>query len=117
MSFERDVLRFADKAGQRASAVFVNVAAAVKDSVVYGSPVTGSPGQPVDTGNLRSSFQVTFDSPTVARISTNVEYAPLIEDNIRGARLRSTVGGFHSAKQTIAGFPRLQEAVNREVPA
>lgn len=110
MSFSDDVGAFAAKADARNKALFVNVASAVKGSIVDGSPVTGAPGQPVDTGTLKASWILAFDAPGVAVISTNVEYAPIIEDNIRGAQLRSQVGGFHSVKMTVAGFERLVES-------
>lgn len=103
---------------------FVNVVSALAASITDGSPVTGSPGQPVDTGNLKASWHTDFTSPRQAMISTNVEYAPYIEDGIvpLGGRrgnatgsssqrltLRSQVGGFHSVALTIAGFDRVIE--------
>jgi hypothetical protein len=116
MSFSGDLLRFRLKTEKRANAVFVNVAALTKASITDGSPVTASPGQPVDTGFLKNSWQLTFPAPNVAEIVTNCEYARAIEDNTRGATLRSKVGGFHSVKYTVAGFSRLVEAANASVP-
>lgn len=110
MSFADDLARFAEKIDARRQAVFVNTAAAVKDSIVNGSAITGAPGQPVDTGTLKNSWILAFDSPDTATVSTNIEYAPIIEDNVRGAVLRSTVGGFHSVRYTVAGFERLVAA-------
>lgn len=110
MSFDADLAAFFAKTKFKTQAVFVNTASAVKGSIVDGSGVTASPGQPVDTGTLKASWQLTFESPTSALVSTNVEYAPVIEDNARGATLRSKVGGFHSVKYTVAGFERLVEA-------
>lgn len=107
MSFASEVAAFAAKAKAREQALFVNVASAVKGSIVDGSAVTGAPGQPVDTGNLKDSWQLTFDDPNTAVISTGVVYAPVIEDNLRGATLRSRVGGFHSVRLTVGGFERL----------
>ena len=52
-------------------------------------------------------FDSVKDFQTVATISTNVEYAPAIEENTRGATLRSQVGGWHSVALTRAGFQRL----------
>ena len=89
---------------------FVNVASAVKSSITDGSPLTGAPGQPVDTGNLKSSWVLAFETPDVAVITTNVEYAPIIEHNVRNATLRSQVGGFHSVALTTANFDRLVAA-------
>lgn len=110
MSFDRDLAAFVAKTEAKRRAVFVNTVSAVKDSVVNGSPITGAPGQPVDTGTLKNSWVAEFDTSESATISTNVEYAPVIEDNLRGATLRSQVGGFHSVKLTVAGFQRLVDA-------
>ena len=126
MSFSDDIARFNAKTRTKLQALFVNLASAVKGSVVDGSPVTGAPGQPVGQygpgyhqgrvgGTLKASWVLDFPTPTTAEISTNVVYAPVIEDNIRGARLRSSVGGFHSVKYTVAGFERLLEAEVRKV--
>jgi hypothetical protein len=94
--------------------VFVNTAAAVQNSITNGSPITGSPGQPVQTGHLKASWQLTFPSQQEALISTNTVYAPQIEDGIswRGTplTLRSAVGGFHSVKLTVLNFDRLVAA-------
>ena len=124
MSFTGDLLRFNLKVNARARTVFTNVAAATKFSVTDGSAITGAPGQPVDTGNLKGSWQLTFPGPWRADImatgvapdGTPVGYASVIEHNLRGATLRSAVGGHHSVALTVAGFPRLVEAVNAAVP-
>lgn len=116
MTFTEDLARFMAKTEAKAKAVFVNSASAVQQSIVHGSPITGSPGQPVDFGTLRDSWSPPlFDSPTSATISTNLEYAPSIEDNLRGARLRSSVGGFHSVRLTVGAFERLVDAETRKV--
>jgi hypothetical protein len=122
--------RFRLKAEARARAVFTNVASATKFSVTDGSPITGAPGQPVVTGNLKGSWQLTFPAPWVAEImatgiapdGTDVGYARVIEYNLRGANIPagppkgSVVGGAHSVALTKAGFSRLVEAANAEVP-
>lgn len=90
--------------------VLVDVAAAMHDSIVNGSSVTGAPGQPVDTGNLKASWQLESVSPESARITTNVAYARVIEDGVGRhgpLTLRSTVGGFHSVEKTVDGVPAL----------
>lgn len=117
MSFDSDLSAFAQKLESRRKAVFINTASAVKDSIVNGSPITGAPGQPVDTGTLKNSWILAFDSPDTATVSTNIEYAPVIEDNVRGAVLRSTVGGFHSVRLTVGGFTRLVDAEVAKVTA
>jgi hypothetical protein len=103
MGFSAEMDAFIAKVRARGDGLFINTASHVHTSVVSGSPVTGAPGQPVDTGNLRTSWQLVFNG-TSAEVSTNVEYAQIIEDNERGAQLRSAVGGFHSVKMTRAGW-------------
>jgi len=138
MTFADDLKRFELKTRAKSQEAFVNIASAVKGSVVDGSAVTASPGQPVDTGFLKASWQLTFPSATLAEITTNVAYAPYIESRIRAdfdprgvvggygvkggqigprenvgstRRHKSTVGGAHSVKLTVAGFQRLVNAV------
>lgn len=110
MTFSGQLRVFTDKVTVTTQAVFVNSASRVLQSIQDGSPVTGAPGQPVDTGNLRASWQLTFESPTSALVSTNVEYAPVIEDNIKGVRFKNH--GPHSVKITRAG---LQQIVDYEL--
>jgi phage gpG-like protein len=115
--FADDVKRFALKVERQERAVFEGVVLAAHASIVQGSHVTGAPGQPVDTGHLKASWQVDIEGD-VGTIGTNVEYAPAIEDGIGPhgpLTLRSEVGGFHSVAMTRAGFPRLVEQVTREV--
>lgn len=112
--------RFADglkafqvKAERVTSEVFVNSVSSAKDSITDGSTLTGAPGQPVDTGTLKASWQMVMESPTSAIIGTNLVYAPSIEDGVSYAHggkplvKRSEVGGWHSVALTIAGFQRL----------
>lgn len=116
-SFIDDIGRFNAKVEQLVPAVFVNLASAVKSSIQFGSVITGSPGQPVadvDGGNLRNSWQLEFESPESALVSTNSAYAPPNEDGIARPgggpyRLLASVGGRHSVALTIAGVPRLLE--------
>lgn len=129
MSFADDMARFTAKVETSSKAVFVNVCAAAKDSITDGSPLTGAPGQPVDTGNLKASWQLEFTSPTSAEITTNVDYAEAVEDGVgphgpraygrerSGAKTGSVVGGSHSVKLTMAGLSRLvDDAVERVAP-
>lgn len=107
MGFASDMTRVALRVEAATQEQFVNIVNAAMDSIVNGSPVTGAPGQPVDTGNLKASWQEDFESPTAATISTNVVYARPIEDGVGPhgpLTLRSAVGGFHSVGLTIAGF-------------
>lgn len=102
---------------------FVGIVEEAQRSIVEGSELTGAPGQPVDTGFLKGSWQAVFESPNVAVIGTNAEYAESIEDGLSYAHggtpmtLRSDVGGFHSVALTVAGFDRIVEAVKARVRA
>jgi hypothetical protein len=91
--------------------VFVNVASHALRSIQFGSDVTGAPGQPVDEGHLRASWQLTFPTPDEALIATASPYALANEEGVtadgRPYRLRSPVGGRHSVKLTIAGMPAI----------
>lgn len=118
MSFADDLNRFADKVERQRKDVFVRYAIAVRDSVVEGSPVTGAPGQPVDTSDLKTSWQLTFPSATRAEITTNEAHAKPVEEGIGPygpMTLRSEVGGWHSVKLTRAGRQQLLDSVVREV--
>ena len=114
MTFSDDLLRFVTTVRDNNRAVYVGVATGAHESITVGSPITGAPGQPVDTGNLRSSFTLDIGVDE-ATISTNVAYAPLIEEGIAASgkpiSFKSAVGGAHSVKQTIAGANALQEHV------
>ena len=133
MSFTEDLRRFELRTLARSNAVFVNTVSAVKASITDGSPITGAPGSPVDTSFLKNSWILDFPAPGVAEITTGCAYAPVIELNLRTAYVeggtlppveeggsrphhKSTVGGHHSVALTVAGFPRLVEAVNAAVP-
>lgn len=117
MSFASDVRAWTLKVETRTQDVFVNTASAALESIRSGSAVTGAPGQPVDTGNLKGSWNLTMESPTTALIQTNVAYAPAIEDGVGPhgpLTLRSTVGGFHSVALTRAGLPRIVDDETRK---
>lgn len=117
MGFGDDVVRWTEKVEAKSREVFVNTVLAAHESIVQGSPVTGAPGQPVDTGLLKGSWQVDIEGE-VGTISTNVAYAPVIEDGIGPhgpLTLRSQVGGFHSVALTHAGFQRIVDDQVRKV--
>ncbi|MBA3890491.1 MAG: hypothetical protein H0X64_08165 [Gemmatimonadaceae bacterium] len=110
--------------------IFVGSAALALESIQVGSPVTGSPGQPVGQygpgyhegevgGELKTSWNMTFESPTIAAIQTNVAHAPSNEDGIArpggGAyNQRSTVGGRHSVALTVAGWDNIVEHITAQ---
>jgi len=140
-NWDQQIKAFEAKIKQRIKTVHVNVAKKLEDSVRLGTRtdagrITGSPGQPVDTGYLRNSWQLDFPSELLARLTTNVAYAPAIEEGVRSAYDpagedrppeydkeaarafggRSEVGGNHSVKLTRAGFEKLvRQAVREEV--
>lgn len=129
MSFADGLRRFQLTVEERSHQVFVGSVAAAKESIVFGSPITGSPGQPVGQygpdynpgavgGTLRASWTEEFLSASQARVSTNLVYAPPIEDGIGPhgpIRIRSTVGGIGSVAKTVAGWQRLVEYVTQQV--
>ena len=132
MSFADDIKRFGAKVDKRAKALHDGVSDLAFSSIVEGSPVTGAPGQPVDTGFLKGSWQPIIEGPLTRLIVTNVAYAPVVEDNTRTAydprgvqrppreefakggtnrKGPSTVGGNHSVKLTRAAWGRIVEFV------
>lgn len=123
MSFADDIDRFTVKLDHADKALLPAAAAEVHNSVVFGSSLTGAPGQVVadeNGGNLRDSWQLTFPTPDTAQSSTNVAYAESNEDGIArpggGPYVqRSAIGGRHSVSKTIDGFPRILEHVAQQL--
>lgn len=116
--WEKAIDAFERKIEKRIKEVHAKTAFALRDSVKDGSAVTGAPGQPVDTSNLKNSWQLAFPSQLLARLTTHVDYAQAIEEGVGPSgpmTLASPVGGFHSVKQTRAGFQKLVDQVVREV--
>jgi hypothetical protein len=112
VSFSDDLRRFTAKAETNIRDVHAGTVVRLHESITVGSPVTGSPGQPVDFGNLVRSWGIEDEGDARSLISTPMEYAPGIEDGIGPhgpLTLRSAVGGFHSLKHTIAGAQRVVE--------
>jgi len=112
MSFADDVGRFSKNVVVTNREVFVNTASHALESIQNGSVVTGAPGQPVDTGSLKASWNLSFPSPTEALISTNSPYAESNEDGIArpggGPYVqRSPVGGRHSVQLTVLGLDKI----------
>lgn len=132
----RDGLRqYSAKVEAQTADIFQGIGEEVLRSIQSGSELTGAPGQPVDTGFLWTSWQRWYDSPTAQTVATNVGYAPVIEDSSRASydpegiprpkelpsagggsqHIKSTVGGNHSVALTIAGLPRIVDAVTARV--
>ena len=115
--FARDLAMFGASIQTRADEIFERVVELSYESIANGSNITGAPGQPIDTGDLRSSFQVKRPRPRYASIVTKKAYAPVIEAGERKGKpivLRSQVGGFHSVKLTIAGMERIVRVAAEE---
>jgi hypothetical protein len=114
MSFADDINGFATDVERRVLDVHSTTVELAKQSIQFGSPITGAVGQPVDTGALRNSWMREDVSPTEAIVSTNLEYARSIEDGISShgtpISFKSAVGGAHSVEQTVAGFDRIVAA-------
>lgn len=103
--------------GTMLQSVFVGTATEALRSIKEGSELTGAPGQPVDTGNLRNSWLLEFPDQDHATISTNVIYAEAIEDGtgrFGPLHLRSSVGGWHSVAATAANIDRIVESEKRK---
>lgn len=87
------------------------------NSIRIGSAITGAPGQPVKSGDLLASWNVTWMDRWTAIVSSDLIYAHLIEAGI-GAHgpltLRSKVGGFHSVKLTAMNWDKIVELVTAD---
>jgi hypothetical protein len=133
MSLNEGVERFQATVLRRAKDVLQRSAEMVKESITEGSSITGAPGQPVDTGFLRGSWDLLFPSEYERLVVTNTSYAPAIEEDDRAAfdprgedrpkrketderpHAVSEVGGPHSVKLTRASWDRVVDAAVREV--
>lgn len=124
--------RFVALVHARSKAVFEGGSQRVETSMLEGSEITGAPGQPVDTANLKNSFEKDRPEEWLFRMATGVEYAPAIEEGIQepyehhitgetitpsAMTLRSQVGGFHSRKLTVAGWQGIVDAAVVEAKA
>lgn len=121
MAFASDVDRWKQLVRNRARAVRMTAVFLTHESITVGSAITGAPGQPVQYGALRQSFQIEVLSPTMDRIASAKKYARSIEDLLSYAHggtpltIRSKVGGGHSIKMTVAAWTRIVEEANRRV--
>ena len=104
--FSRALKKFGVLSKRREQLLFVNVIKHVHRSIVHGSEVTGSPGQPFKTGDLQGSYIRTGSIENrLVTIASDLGYAPYYEDPPqRRIKLRSAVGGFHSVKITRLNF-------------
>lgn len=125
MSFANDVRAFADKVDRRLKDAHAGVTEECFRSMTSGSEITGAPGQPVGQygpgynegkvgGDLLASYQLVHNGPFDSSIVSNSPYAVPIEEGMSWygkMSLRSSVGGFHSRKLTMAGFDRIKNHV------
>lgn len=125
MSFSAEVRVWAEKVHRRAIDVVTEAAVEVQRSVTEGSPLTGAPGQPVDTGQLRTSFIPDRMSDLEWQTTTNLDYAVAVEEGQqppyttksgtlvtpRPMEFQSAVGGAFSVSLTRAAWPNIVEAV------
>lgn len=112
--FEAHVQAFTDKVDDRLRRVVNECAMEIHRSVVEGSEITGAPGQPVDTGFLKSSWIARFLEAWRWQTTSFASYAKHIEEAV-GITLRSKVGGFHSVALTRGGWQRIVDTVARRV--
>lgn len=114
MAFSDDINAFAAKVKRRQQAMLDGTAELLHTSITDGHALTGAPGQPVDIGTLRNSWQITFDEPDTRQVSTHLLYARAIEDGVGPygpLTLRSDTGNFHSVKLTRAAWPKIVQHV------
>jgi hypothetical protein len=112
VSAEGEIRRATQQVTAMTQEVYTRVVLQVQHSIQYGSPVTGAPGQPVDTAALLGSWGHEFETPTRAFITTSKEYAEAVDDGIGphgpvvyGAK--NGIGGSGSVKQTAANMQKL----------
>lgn len=112
--FAAQLAAWGTEAAQDVQAIFDGTLDELARSVIDGSELTGAPGQPVGkTGRLKRSWKTARPAPDIGEVSTDVEYAPIVEDG--EMRLHSPVGGSHSVKLTVAGFDNIVDAVAQRV--
>jgi len=116
-SFAQQMAAFNTRLRRKVNALSTETVDEVFRSIVYGSEITSAPGQPVDTGTLRDSWVREPVEPHVERVysTDNPAKVASIENNWRGATLRSSVGGFHSVAITRLGFNRIVQVVNERL--
>ncbi len=95
--------------------VFDGVVSLVGESIVVGSGITGAPGQPEDLRD--GDWRRAPEGELVALVSTKDKSARSVEDGIsykHGTplkKLKSSMGGFHSVKLTVAAGDRIVQSV------
>jgi hypothetical protein len=119
-SFQNDLGRFSEKLQRRHRAWFVIASETTLIHIKEGSPVSGAPGQPVQTRHLYNNWgPVRYVAAWVSEILTNVTYAKPIEEGVGPhgpLTLRSRVGGFHSLLRIRRNWQRVIEWCLQRVP-
>jgi hypothetical protein len=121
MSLSDDIKIFALQVEAWDKDVFDKVGQIALDSIVTGSPITGAPGQPVDTGVLKASWDRHYEDANTQLISSggsDDKAAKYNMQNETGIALpgggpyiqKSAVGGRHSVALTVAGFDKIVAA-------
>lgn len=119
MSFGGQIAQFGAKAKADLNAVFVGTVVELRDSVKFGSALTGAPALPVApsefprAGALRDSVTVTYPDPNTAIIYTDKLYARDVEDNTKGHTFHN--GGPFGWRMTIAAATRVVEMVTKRI--
>lgn len=116
--FERSLAGFGSEVTQNVMDIATVSALLVKQGVVEGLVLVGSPGQPVDTGALRLSWLLENIGILRWRLTSGLAYATAIEDGVGPSgpiRLKSPVGGFHSVELVVLGWDRIVEHAQRQV--
>ena len=119
MSFVGGLEQFAKKAIKNEQAVFVTSVTQMRESIRFGSAVTGAPAMPVapsryeKAGALRDSVVATYPDPNTAIIYTTKWYAPVVEDNTNNVQFAS--GGPGGWKLTAAAFERIVDDNARRI--
>jgi hypothetical protein len=116
MTFSDDLKKFQVKTQTRRQIVYEGSVAAALKSIKFGDSRTGSPGQPVESEDLRKSWTATTETPTTSIITHDKAYALSNEDGIARPgggpyRLRSAVGGRWSVRATILGFSNIVDDI------
>lgn len=120
---------FGGEVEQKADDGFVMVTEELSRSMLTGSELTGSRGQPVGQygpgyhpgkvgGTLLSSFVEEFTAKNEWTITTNAPHAEQEELGVGRygpVRMRSTIGGFHSKELTEQGYENIVANVEQRL--
>lgn len=114
--FVAQLAEFSKKLERTEKEVFHAIVDLANESVVLGSPITGSPGQPADLRD--GDWTTVYEGETSALISTSERSARSVEDGVSHkhggvplSKLHSPIGGFHSVGLTQQHFDKIVEEV------